>query len=192
MVPLSRLRREEIRENPEDDETTIQIENSFMNQSPEYISSLLTTQPYSTVTLDTLCRNYCLKYGIPITESVDIEFHDDTRLALKKIGITSNKTDHIITSFQTKVNLTCYFIFLVSICEDHVAYFCNELSVAIHNRQERRVMDILIGRSEVMCIYVYKCACVYRYIEYASCINIFDNTKFPKKNFNNPFIFLTD
>ncbi|XP_065661649.1 uncharacterized protein LOC101234414 isoform X2 [Hydra vulgaris] len=122
MIPLSRLKREENMESSENNETTLQIENSFMNQSPEYISSLLTTQPYNTATLDAIIRSYGLKYGFPITESIDIEFHDDTKLALKKI---------------------------VSICEDSAAYFSNELITAISNRQEKRVMDIFISRSEV-------------------------------------------
>ncbi|XP_004208539.1 uncharacterized protein LOC101234414 isoform X1 [Hydra vulgaris] len=122
MIPLSRLKREENMESSENNETTLQIENSFMNQSPEYISSLLTTQPYNTATLDAIIRSYGLKYGFPITESIDIEFHDDTKLALKKI---------------------------VSICEDSAAYFSNELIIAISNRQEKRVMDILISRCEV-------------------------------------------
>ena len=85
MISLSTLNRSE--NNPElEDETLIKEAADSLNEGANEILNLLTRKPYSKATLSAIFERYKLRYYLDITDSIDLEFHDEPQTILSTIG----------------------------------------------------------------------------------------------------------
>ncbi|XP_057316387.1 annexin A8-like protein 1 isoform X2 [Hydractinia symbiolongicarpus] len=120
IIPSCQLHRDESCR--ELDDEIIQKEADKLSQGSDDISALLVQTTYNAATLSAIFKSYKLKYYLDITDSIDIEFHDDTKRFLTT---------------------------MVQVCEDSPKYFATQLKEAIKKNDEKRFINILIGRQQL-------------------------------------------
>lgn len=84
IIPSCQLQRDE--NCRELDDEIIQEEADKLSQGSDEISTLLVQTTYNAATLSAIFKSYKLKYYLDITDSIDIEFHDDTKRFLTTMG----------------------------------------------------------------------------------------------------------
>ena len=103
MIPMAALERHG---NEIESDEVIETEADSLNQGPDEIAELLVQKPYNKVTLSAIFERYKLKYYLDITDSIDIEFHNDTQEFLTAIGtFYSISTTFIVLSNYSFTNL---------------------------------------------------------------------------------------